>query len=410
MQFKHTKLSNGLTIIAELNENAYSASIGFFVRTGSRNESAEILGASHFLEHLVFKGSESLSAIDVNCRLDELGADGNAFTENEQTVFHITLLPEFIGDAIELFGDILRPAFREKDFKMEKQVILEEIRMYCDQPPFGADNIVRKNFFGNHPLANSVLGEESTTSKLSVEQLKSYHAARYSPDNIVVVGTGKIEFDYFCNCVKKVFGKWEISSSKSDIGDRHYRICGASGFHKLTKKSASQQYTMLLSDAPSGVDSDFFAALILTDIIGDSAGSRFYWEFIDNGIAETACMSIHEYSDNGFFGTALVSEPENAQKIINDVKKIFVTIIQEGITQDELERAKNKALTRIVIGSEGSDGRLFTIGGDWLMTGKYKTLKQESDLIRNITIEDIRNVLKKYPLDKSLIMTIGPTK
>jgi predicted Zn-dependent peptidase len=408
MQFRHTKLSNGLTIIAELNENAYSASIGFFVRTGSRNESAEILGASHFLEHLVFKGSESLSAIDVNCRLDELGADGNAFTENEQTVFHITILPEIIDEAITLFGDILRPAFREQDFKMEKQVILEEIRMYCDQPPFGADNIVRKIFFNDHPLSNSVLGEEATVSKLSVEQLKSYHAARYSPDNIVVVGTGKIEFDYFCECVKKVCGKWEISSTRNDIGDRRYRIGGASGFHKLTKKSASQQYTMLLSDAPSGVDTDFFPSLILTDIIGDSAGSRFYWEFIDNGIAETASMSIHEYSDNGFFGTALVSEPKTAKKIINSVQELFVTIIRDGITSDELERAKNKALTRIVIGSEGSDGRLFTIGGDWLMTGKYRTLKQESDLIRNITIDDIRATLKKYSLTKPLIMTIGP--
>ncbi|MDR1483356.1 MAG: insulinase family protein [Planctomycetaceae bacterium] len=408
MQFKHTTLQNGLTIIAETNENAYSASIGFFVKTGARNESADILGASHFLEHLVFKGSESLSAIDVNCRLDELGADGNAFTGSEQTVFHITILPEFIEDAVELFGDILRPAFRERDFTMEKQVILEEIRMYCDQPPFGADSIVRKIFFGNHPLANSILGTESTVSQLSINQLRDYHSARYSPDNIVVVGTGQIDFDRFGECVQKICGKWETTSCKNNIGDQHYRIKGTNGFHKLPKKALTQQYTMLLSDSPSGVDDDFFAAAILSDIIGDSAGSRFYWEFIDNGIADTACMAIHEYSDNGFFGTILVSEPATAQKILKTTQRLFVTINQEGITHNELERAKNKVLSGIIINSEGSGGRLFSIGNEWLISGKYITLQQESDLIRNITIDDIHAVIKKYPLNNPLIMTIIP--
>jgi predicted Zn-dependent peptidase len=408
MQFKHTILPNGLTVIAEINENAYSASIGFFVRSGSRNESAEFLGVSHFLEHLVFKGSESLSAIEVNCRLDDLGADGNAFTESEQTVFHITILPEFLSEAVELFGDILRPAFRERDFLLERQVVLEEIRMYCDQPPFGADNIARKVFFGDHPLANGILGTESTVSQLSVEHLRAYHAARYSPENIVLVGAGQIDFEYFCECAKKVCGKWQTAPCPNNIGDQRYRVRGAEGFHKLTKKNMSQQYTIMLSDAPCGLDEEFFSALILSDIVGDSVGSRFYWEFIDNGVADTACMAIHEYSDNGFFGTVLVSEPDEAQKILKNVQKLFVTIIRDGITDGELERAKSKALSRIVIGSEGSDGRLFAIGSEWLLSGKYITLKQEADIIRNITINNIHNTIKKYPLNKSLTMTISP--
>jgi predicted Zn-dependent peptidase len=410
MRFRHTVLSNGLTIISEINENAYSASIGFFVRSGSRNESVSELGVSHFLEHLVFKGSESLSAVEVNCRLDELGADGNAFTESEQTVFHITVLPEFIAGAVELFGDILRPAFRERDFVMEKQVILEEIRMYCDQPPFGADNIARKIFFGDHPLANGILGTEATVSQLSVNDLRSYHAARYSPENIVLVGTGRIDFEYFCECAKKVCGKWEASTAckHNNIGDQRYRVRGNSGFHKLTKKTVSQQYTMMLYDSPSSLDADFWAALILSDILGDSSGSRFYWEFIDNGIADTAGMAIHEYSDNGFWATVLASEPDEAMEVLASMQKILVTVMQEGVTDGELERAKNKALSRIVIGSEGSDGRLFPIGSEWLLSGKYVTLQQEADSIRNLTTTDIKNVLKKYPLNNPLIMTIGP--
>ncbi|MDR1925420.1 MAG: insulinase family protein [Planctomycetaceae bacterium] len=413
-QFRQTTLSNGLKVIAEINDNAYSASVGFFVKTGSRNESDSILGASHFLEHIIFKGSESLSAIDVNRRLDELGADGNAYTNNEQTVFHISLLPEFVEDAVMLFGDILRPAFRENDFETEKQVILEEIQMYNDQPPFGADNTIRKIFFGNHPLGNNILGTKETVTNLTISQLRNYHNTHYTPDNIILLGTGRIDFDVFCECARKVCGQWQPihSSTQSTFCPnniaKHHRVHGTSGFYRLQKESASQQYTMIFSDSPCGMDAANTAASLLTDIIGDASGSRLYWELVDNGIADTACMSTYEYSDNGFFGTVLVNEPDELQKVLRTTKKIFEQVMKNGITQDELERAKNKALSATIMDNERPEGRLFTIGDELAISGIYRTLKQEIELIKNITINDIHNVLKIYPLNKNLTLTIGP--
>ena len=158
MEFLKHILPNGLEIVAERNPKAYSTALGFFVRAGSRDETDEVAGVSHFLEHMMFKGTPTRTADDVNREFDEMGASYNAFTSEEHTVYYAAVLPEYQVQASELLADILRPSLRLEDFEMEKQVILEEIRMYEDQPPFGADEKCRALYFGEHPLARSVLG------------------------------------------------------------------------------------------------------------------------------------------------------------------------------------------------------------------------------------------------------------
>ncbi|HEY2761857.1 MAG TPA: pitrilysin family protein, partial [Pirellulales bacterium] len=152
MQFQRATLDNGLEIVAECNSAAHSTALGFFVKTGARDETDEVSGVSHFLEHMMFKGTPSRSAEDVNREFDDMGADYNAYTSVEITAYHAVVLPEFQNATVELLADILRPSLREEDFVTEKQVILEEIKMYCDQPPFAVDDKCRAAFFGNHPL------------------------------------------------------------------------------------------------------------------------------------------------------------------------------------------------------------------------------------------------------------------
>ena len=178
MQFRHEQLPNGLDIVAEVSEAAHSASLGFFVKTGARDEHESISGVSHFLEHMVFKGTDTLSAEDINLRFDSMGASSNAFTSEEDTVYYAAVLPEKQHDALELLSAMMRPALREDDFITEKQVILEEIKMYDDQPPFGADDRCRALFFKNHPLAQSVLGSTSSIEALQVEAMREYHQKR----------------------------------------------------------------------------------------------------------------------------------------------------------------------------------------------------------------------------------------
>ena len=185
MEFlKHT-LPNGLEIVAECNGEAHSTALGFFVKTGARDETDAVAGVSHFLEHMAFKGTSTRSADDVNREFDEMGAHHNAFTNEENTVYYAAVLPEYLDPAVELLGDILRPALREDDFTTEKQVILEEIEMYEDQPPFGADEKARAIYFGSHSLGRSVLGTAQSIRDLPVEAMCEYFLRRYSPTNIV---------------------------------------------------------------------------------------------------------------------------------------------------------------------------------------------------------------------------------
>src|SRR5215213_4146566 len=195
MEFRKHRLDNGLEIIAETNGDAHSMSVAFIVQTGSRDESDEVAGVSHFLEHMVFKGTPTRSAEDVNREFDEMGAHYNAFTSEENTVYYAAVLPEHQTPAVELLGDIVRPSLREEDFNTEKQVIIEEIRMYEDQPPFGADEKVKAAHFGRHPLSRSVLGSIQSITDLKVDAMRGYFERRYSPGNIAVVAAGRIDFD-----------------------------------------------------------------------------------------------------------------------------------------------------------------------------------------------------------------------
>src|SRR6202045_4674684 len=155
MPFHTHKLPNGLQIVAETSPSARSAALGFFVRTGARDETPEVSGVTHFLEHMVFKGTPRPPSLDVNRDFDRIGADYNAFTSEENTVFHAAVLPEYLPQAVDILADILRPSLRGEDFDMEKKVIIEEIGMYDDQPTFSAYDNARKLHFGEHRLGHS---------------------------------------------------------------------------------------------------------------------------------------------------------------------------------------------------------------------------------------------------------------
>ncbi len=209
MKFLSHVLENGLEIVAECNGEAHSTALGFFVRTGARDETAAVAGVSHFLEHMIFKGTPSRTAEQVNREFDEMGAHYNAFTSEENTVYYAAVLPEHQDRAVALLGDMLRPSLRQEDFDTEKQVILEEIRMYEDQPPFGADDKCRAAFFGDHPLGHSVLGTAASVGALSVAEMRAYFQRRYSPENITLAAAGRIDFDGLVAAAAAACGHWQ---------------------------------------------------------------------------------------------------------------------------------------------------------------------------------------------------------
>src|SRR3954454_1510507 len=174
MQFHHTVLDNGLHVVAELNDQARSVASGFFVKAGSRDESPELAGVSHFLEHMIFKGAPHRDALAVNRDFDRVGAKHNAQTSEEDTFYHVTCLPEYLPRSFDVLSDILRPSLREDDFETEKQVIIEEIRMYLDNPMSVAYDAAKALHFGPHPLGQSILGTVESIAGMKVEKMRDY--------------------------------------------------------------------------------------------------------------------------------------------------------------------------------------------------------------------------------------------
>jgi predicted Zn-dependent peptidase len=209
MQFHQKSLPNGLQVIAETSPSARSVALGFFVRTGSRDETPDISGVTHFLEHMVFKGTPRRSALDVNRDFDRIGADYNAFTSEENTVFHAAVLPEYVPQAIDILSDILRPSLRDDDFDMEKKVIIEEIGMYEDQPMFSAYDNAKRLFFADHKLGNSILGSVQSITDLKRDQMHSYFHRRYVAPNILVAAAGRLDWDAFYKLVEEKCGTWD---------------------------------------------------------------------------------------------------------------------------------------------------------------------------------------------------------
>lgn len=404
MEFREHVLPNGLEVVAECDAQARSTALGFFVKTGARDETDEVSGVSHFLEHMVFKGTAKRTADDVNRRFDELGAHYNAFTSEEKTVYYAAVLPEYQRPALELLSDILRPALRQADFDTEKKVIIEEIRMYADQPPYGADDHVRAVHFGRHPLGRSVLGTVESISDLRVEAMREYFERRYSPRNIALVAAGKIDFDDLVRGADEYCGRWQPFDAPREVRP----AAANSAFECLYKETSAQEYCLQIANGPSATDDDRFAAKLLATVVGDDSGSRLYWELIDTGLAEHATLGHYDYLGTGLYMTYLCCDPEFAATNLQRVSDIYRRVERDLITAAELDQAKNKINSRVVLSSERPRGRLFNLGANWTHRREYRSVRDDLDAVEAVTLEQIAAVLKKHPLTRGTTVAIGP--
>ncbi len=404
MEFRKARLDNGLEIVAECDPDAHSVAIGFFVRAGSRDESDDIAGVSHFLEHMLFKGTERRSADDVNREFDEIGAHYNAFTSEENTVYYASVLPEYQTACIDILADLLRPSLRVDDFDMEKKVIQEEIQMYLDQPPYGMDDRVKQLAFGGHAITRSVLGSDASIAALSRDQMHNYFASRYAPSNLYVAAAGKVDFELLMEDLNGRCGAW----CGPPVPRQVEKLTGKKGFEAVTQSSATQQYVLRLGAGPDATDEDRFAAKLLTTIVGDDSGSRFYWEFVDPGIAESASLGHYEYQGLGMYYAWLSSMPEDAEEILERLEKVLVDVDSAGVTADELKLAKAKLRSRVVLGSERPRSRMFSVGANWGHREAYRAVRDDLKSIDGVTTGDIARVLKRYPLAQSATLTVGP--
>jgi predicted Zn-dependent peptidase len=358
--FQQFTLDNGLTIIGEVNRKARSASVGFFVRTGARDETPHISGVSHFLEHMLFKGTDELSALEVNAAFDRLGAKFNAFTSEENTVYYAAVLPEYLLDVSGLWMQLMRPSLRDDDFEIEKNVILEEIAMYKDLPQFDVMDQARTLHFGQHPCSHSVLGSNESVSELSAKQMRSYFSERYAPNNMVLVCSGNFDFEALCQLAEKKCSGWERANVSRKLED----FPGTFKSIHIQNSNLTRQHICLLSHTLSMQDPQRYAASLLGMIIGDDSGSRYYWGLTEPALAEIAAM--------------------------------------------QCESAKNKMLSAVTIRCEQPMGRLVSLGFNWVYNQQYRSVQQDVDAIKAVSITDISNLIQQLNPAKFTMLSLGP--
>ena len=404
MEYRQHQLDNGLSILAECNPRSHTAAYGFFVRTGARDESADVGGVSHFLEHMVFKGTPKRSAEEVNLLLDEIGSHSNARTSEESTIYHAAVLPEFQTDIVELLSDLMRPSLRTADFETEKQVIIEEIKMYADQPPYGGYEKIMAEFFGQHPLGNSVLGTVESVSGLTAERMKEYFENRYCPSNIALAAAGNVEFDRLVADTDQFCGSWKKHQPVREDRPSDYRA----GFHSMHQPNSTQEYILQLSPGPSNRDDLRFATRVMAAVLGDDSGSRMYWAFLDSGLAESAGMGSYEYDDCGAVMTYLCCAPEQAQQNLSRLRELQMDALDRGITQKELDLAKRKIASHIVLGSERTENRMFSVGSQWLTQRPFKTVGEIAAEYEAVTLDQVNEAIQKFPIHKTTTVVVGP--
>ena len=404
MQFHNQVLDNGLEIIAEVNKEAFSQSLGYFVKTGSRDESPEMAGVSHFLEHMMFKGTPNRSAVDVNRELDDLGSQSNAYTSEEQTVYYMSVLPENQNAALDLLTDMMRPALRDEDFQTERQVILEEIAMYDDQPPYGAMERAMEVYFRDHPLARRVLGTRETVAALDPESMRAYHEARYAPNNLTLVATGAVDFEALLQSVEKMTTHWKPSSSARSL--RWPSI--ESEEVVMVHPPATQQYTLQYSPGPGYCDERRYVTRILASILGDDSGSRLFWELVDTGLAESAAVFTQEFEECGLICAFLACAPEQQEENWDAIRNTLAAGKQSPITEREMELAKNKICAGMILGSERPSNRLFSVGNAWTFRRKYETIQAATKHYQAVKIEDVQEEFEKLSDRKQVTVSVGP--
>jgi predicted Zn-dependent peptidase len=405
MDFHHTTLPNGLQVIAELNDRAYSIAAGFIVKAGSRDESSDLAGVSHFLEHMTFKGTPRRDALAVNRDFDRVGAKHNAQTSEEDTFYHVTCLPEYLPPAFEVLSDILRPTLRAEDFETEKQVIIEEIRMYLDNPMSVAYEAAKAAHYDGHPLGNSILGTVDSIGAMTAARMRDYFARRYSPANIVLAFAGKGQWEPLVEMARSHCGSWQ-----GEPADRQaVPVRGSRDFRAILRAEDQQQTVVGVADGPPLESPDRYAAHLLATILGDHTGSRLYWAMIDPGHADAADLSYQDYNQAGAFFTFLSCEPDSTRANLGRIAEVYTTLMREGPTEEELVQAKNKVLARSVLRSERPMGRLASLGFNWMYHGAHISVEQELQAFGRVTADDLRRLLVEWPLWPMTIVSVGPT-
>jgi predicted Zn-dependent peptidase len=403
--FYQHRLANGLQLLGQYMPDVQSASACFYVRTGGRDEEAEVGGVSHFLEHMTFKGTPTRSYEDINREFEEIGADNNAGTGHEFTYFHAKVLREYTPSLLTLLADMMRPKLDAGDFAQERHVILEEIARYEDMPYAKLSNYLMEHYFSPSGLARPVLGTTETISAMTVEQMRDYWRRRYGVNNMIFAIAGNFDWPAVTAQIERLCGEW----STGETGRKPIQVNPPSALHVYERPDLQQQLVEIGFPGVAQNDPDRYAAEVLGTILGDSSGSRLYWQVQETGIAEAIGGDYLAMDGVGLLYVSASLQPAKTQRALEAIGEAVRKLQQEPIGEEELRRAKTKLLSRLVMSGESTNSRMLSLCGSWIALGRLETLAEEAAQIDAVTLDDLYRLRERVPLDgHQVTVTMGP--
>ncbi len=401
------RLSNGLQIVGQPMPDFESVAVSYYVRTGSRDEyDPAIAGVSHFLEHMVFKGTATLDWQQITLEFNKIGAELNAFTSHESTVYFARVLGEYLDRAVELLSDMMYPRLDERDFETEKEVIINEIARSEDQPYNITYRRMMQTYFGEHPLGHDVLGSRESIRNMRIEQMRDYWQRRYAANNLILSIAGNFDWEHIVDLAEHYCANWRTGDASRDSS--HYEPAHAIN-NVMVDKKLKQQIMIIGMPSVDVRDHDYYAAMLGGSILGDSDGSRLYWNIHQRGLAESASAGLWAMEGTGIMLMEANSTPEDAPRVLKLLRAELDSLLDDGIHEDELRRAKDKLISGIVLSSESTFSRMRSLASDWVTEGRLISVEEEIERVEKVTADDVMRALHRFPMrEKQVLTALGP--
>ncbi|MGA2527612.1 MAG: pitrilysin family protein [Acidimicrobiales bacterium] len=400
-----TTLDSGITVVTESMPEVASLCVGVWVGTGSRDETPEQSGISHFLEHLLFKGTPERTAREIAEEVDAVGGDMNAYTTKEYTTFYVRALAEHLELGLDILCDILcRPALRPEEVDAERQVILEEVLMHRDEPADVVQELFAGAMFPLHPLGREVLGEPEVITKVTVAEIRSFFEAHYLPANMVIAAAGELDHDRLAAGIEERFaGRFGGHSPER-------KAPAAQSIPLVVESRETEQAQLVLGvRAPDRHSPQRFALAVLNHVLGGGLSSRLFQEIREaRGLAYSIGSDRSAYDDAGTLAVSVGTAPEHAHEVLGLLHGELDRLGAEGITQRELEVAKGHLRADMLLSLEDSGSRMSRIGSAKLLFGTVLTTEELLEAVAAVTLEHVAEIAGELLGERRTLAVVGP--
>lgn len=404
MIYRHT-LSNGLRVMIEEIAYVRSVSMGIWVGTGSRDELPAEAGVSHLLEHMFFKGTSKLSATQLAEVFDNIGGQINAFTTKEYTGFHAKVLDEHAPLALETLAQMMFDSvFDEEELHREKRVVVEEIKMYEDNPEEAVHDLIVEESYAGHPLGGNILGTEESLARIDRSCLLNYVNRRYTPDNMVLSISGHIQKDAVLDHIERLFGGFRrkkgvvITGAPTFLAKRIFR-----------PRPVEQTHVCLAVRGHEYEDERSYALVLLNNVLGGSSSSRLFQEIRERRGMAYNIFSYHSmFRDAGLFTIYFGSSAAQAEEVYTLLESLLRDMAKNGITTDELTKAKNQLVGSLLLSMESTSQRMSRLGKNELLLGRQVDLEETIAELRKVTLQDVHTLAIELLLQPISVVAMGP--